>query len=94
MKLRMKLEDLEVDTFATTRGDGGLAGTVRGMDATQGQATCVAACNPPTEVGCKYPTTSCGDTQTFGEYTCFCLYPATDVRVCCDGGDSAPGSMC
>lgn len=93
MKLRMKLEDLEVDTFATTRVGGGQAGTVRGMDGTQGQGTCVAACNPPTEVGCQYPTTSCGDTQTFGEYTCFCLYPATDARVCCGGG-SAPGSMC
>jgi hypothetical protein len=90
MKLRMKLEDLEIETFATTRDGAGEAGTVRGMDATQ--SPCVPGQTIPQE-GCKYPTTSCGDTETFGENTCMCLYPPTDPHLCCDGG-SAPGSMC
>ena len=90
MKLRMKLEDLEVDTFATTRDDGGLAGTVRGMDGS------LNPCVPGytlAQYGCKYPTTSCGDTETYGENTCMCLYPPTDPHLCC-GVESAPGSMC
>ena len=32
-----------------------------------------------------YPTPSCGDTETYGEYSCRCLYARTDPdRICCN----------
>lgn len=30
-----------------------------------------------------YPTPSCGPDETYGQHTCFCLYPRTDERLCC-----------
>lgn len=42
-------------------------------------------CQCPTRDGCQRPSTSCEETQTVGEYTCYCLYANTDARACCSG---------
>lgn len=93
---KLRLEDLAVDTFATTSGAAFGRGTVR---AHATEYTCAVSeihtCACPTRQGCVYPSTSCGDTVTYGEATCFCEYPNTDVRVCCsDAGCTGAGGMC
>jgi len=65
-KLRLDLEHLAVDSFAT--GDGmSSAGTVRGHGYYDTRPS-----------ACAYPTPSCALTQTNGEASCQCLYPRTD----------------
>jgi hypothetical protein len=102
-KLRLKVDDLAVESFAT--GDAGeLQGTVKGrMDYTPIQPgacppyqnTDPASCNCPTEYRCAYPSTSCGETETYDAYTCRCLYPPTDWHLCgCGGTDDSGGAMC
>ena len=48
--------------------------------------------------GCVYPTAvyhSCAITRTCGEQTCYCLYPDTDMHMCCsDEGCTGNGGMC
>jgi hypothetical protein len=47
--------------------------------------------------GCVYPTAvyhSCQPGVTYGEFTCFCLYPDTDARMCCSDQGCSGGGMC
>lgn len=116
-KIRLELDALEVDTFATTPGGPRPAGTVRAADSEQEYSmgdTCdlcqtedIGLCNGYGETEamtcrcqtgggtCMYPTNSCPPGQTFGENTCYCLYPRTDPRVCCGAEPSqGGGAMC
>ena len=72
-KLRLDLEHLAVDSFATGEGMSS-AGTVRGH---------VYYDTRPS--ACAYATPSCQLTQTNGGASCQCLYPRTDaVHICCN----------
>lgn len=47
--------------------------------------------------GCVYPTAayhSCEPGVTYGENTCYCLYPNTDARICCTVQGCSGGGMC
>jgi hypothetical protein len=52
MKLRLELDDLRVDTFATSRGAGGEQGTVRGHGGDSIYEVCEALPWDYTEVNC------------------------------------------
>ena len=105
-KMKLELDSLEIDTFSTESGQRPSLGTVLARANTTAVTVCVglcggygqtqvAGCGGPTSERCIYPTNSCMETQTYDENTCHCLYPYSDVRVCCDGTlAGAPGAMC
>ena len=114
-KIRLELDALEVDTFATTPAGAARPGTVHGASGevslgdtcdlcqTEDVGLCngygqteALTCRCQTGGGtCMYPTDSCGPGQTYGEATCYCLYPRTDPHVCCGAEPSqGGGGMC
>lgn len=88
-KLSLSLDDLRVESFETNSWSKLPSGTVFGnFDVSGGNNyycnTQVAGCGSPTNAGpCIYPTNSCLPGQTIDQVTCECLYPKTDVHVCC-----------
>ncbi len=94
---KLNLDDLNVESFETRVEATWVRGTVRG-NATYPYAgwTCEYGCQQNTgrTDPCDYPSTSCQSDQTFGEATCWCEYPATDVRVCCSNEGCSGGGMC
>ncbi|MBB4635704.1 pinensin family lanthipeptide [Longimicrobium terrae] len=102
---KLKLDDLHVDSFATSAGVDG-RGTVHGNAPTDIEACPSGGCNSETGpyatcFNCPggngvYPSTSCLPFQTRGEATCYCLYPRSDYRVCCsnEGCTGPAGGMC
>lgn len=77
-KIRLELDTVQVESFTTSTQ------TETGRGTVHGHISRVADT-------CRYPSTSCGDTQTFGEATCNCLYPPTDIRRCCSDVDYCSG---
>ena len=80
-KLRLEVDQLTVQSF-TTAAKPAQRGTVDAFANTSVQQ-------------CAYPTPSCGETETYGEATCFCLYPRSGPVICCQtdawcGGGSSP----
>jgi hypothetical protein len=69
-KIKLEVDNLSVESFATER-EPAPRGTV------DGHFTAVRD-------GCQYPTPSCEPGQTYGEFTCFCLYGRTDEHICCN----------
>jgi len=68
-KIRLEISNLSVESF-TTHSQPGVRGTIDGHF--------TAARD-----GCQYPTPSCEPGQTYGEFSCWCLYGRTDERICC-----------
>lgn len=69
----MRKVRLEIDALAVqsfvTATDGAPRGTVPAFD----------------QEGGVYPTPSCQPGETFGGFSCYCLYPRTDPdRICCN----------
>ena len=105
-KISLDLDALQVDSFATVATDAGARGTIRGhaTEMTVCVGLCggygeteIASCACPTDAGCVYPTAvyhSCADTETYGEHSCYCLYPNTDARMCCTEEGCSGGGMC
>jgi hypothetical protein len=82
-KVKLNVEKLHVESF-TTDHETEKRGTVHGHASQVGQ-------------GCVYPTAvyhSCEPGVTYGENTCYCLYPNTDVRICCTVQGCSGGGMC
>lgn len=82
-KIRLELETLTVESFYLAE-EGSPRGTVLGRSATD--FDCVPT--DPRYGGCVYPTAahhSCQPGETVDQYTCNCLYPETDARMCCTG---------
>lgn len=77
-KLKLTIDALNVESFPTSTAADDPRGTVHGHIS-------------QVRDGCAYPSTSCADTKTYGEATCFCLYPNTDVRRCCSEVDYCSG---
>lgn len=106
-KVKLNLDNLRVDTFATTADGASPGGTVHGRDGTEmtvcvglcggyGQ-TEVASCACPTDDNCVYPTAayhSCEPGQTYDQHSCRCLYVDTDARMCCTAAGCSGGGMC
>lgn len=87
-KLKLDVDALRVESFATANG-AATRGTVVGHACADGQPACTAGSS------CVFPTDSCGETETYGENTCFCYYPRTDRRVCCgETGDCSYPAAC
>ena len=68
-KIRLEINELSVESF-TTQLPPAERGTV------DGHFTAVRD-------RCQYPTPSCEPGQTYGEFSCFCLYGPTDEHICC-----------
>ncbi len=82
-KLKLNVEKLQVESFAPE-------------EETEKRGTVVAHASQPRD-GCVYPTAvyhSCEPTETYGEYSCYCLYPNTDARMCCTEQGCSGGGMC
>lgn len=82
-KVKLNVEKLRVESFPTS-------------EAPENRGTVVAHASRPAD-GCVYPTAvyhSCEPTETYGEFSCYCLYPNTDIRICCTEQGCSGGGMC
>ncbi|HEU0301931.1 MAG TPA: hypothetical protein VFR37_20925 [Longimicrobium sp.] len=82
-KIKLDVEKLHVESF-TPEEEAEKRGTVVGHVS-------------QVQNGCVYPTAvyhSCEPTETYGEFTCHCLYPNTDIRICCTEQGCSGGGMC
>lgn len=93
-KLKLDVDALKVESFETRAPDGG--GTVFGH-ASQNWSECAGTCPRQTDANCLYPTAahhSCPPGWTDDDFSCRCLYPDTDVRMCCSEFACTGGGMC
>ncbi|HEX6041081.1 hypothetical protein [Longimicrobium sp.] len=82
-KIKLNVETLRVESFTPDEGPAE-RGTVVGHVSR-------------VQEGCVYPTAvyhSCQPGETVDQYTCRCLYPDTDVRMCCSEQGCSGGGMC
>lgn len=82
-KVKLNVEKLRVESFAASEEPSN-QGTVVGHGS-------------QVRDGCVYPTAnyhSCEPTETYGEFTCHCLYPNTDAQMCCTEERCTGGGMC
>ncbi|HEY0018217.1 MAG TPA: hypothetical protein VGC13_18020 [Longimicrobium sp.] len=86
-KLRLDVNALRVESF-NTADNAANRGTVVGHGACDPARPCTNGSS------CVFPTTSCGETETYGEQTCWCAYPRTDWRVCCDSEGCSAVAAC
>jgi hypothetical protein len=88
MKLTLKLDALQVESFDTTPPAGRAGGTVHGLQATKEHATCYGSCDP-----CATCDTSCA-----GGPFCDCLPSGcVSCQTSCAGGplcDCVPTPTC
>lgn len=91
-KIKLDVEDLAVDSFATTRERELIQGTVRGHftfpggcdDTLNGCPDTNHGCTDRTRYRCVEPTPSCEESITCPAYPCFNYkYFATEPQVCC-----------
>lgn len=83
-KLTLDIDALAVQSFQTGEQKHPDRGTV------MGQAR-------PTSQQCVYPTAvnhSCEPGVTDNEFSCFCLYPDTDARMCCSNQGCSLAKTC
>jgi hypothetical protein len=85
---KLKLDDLQVESFVTTRVNAGMAGTVQAHQESSGMDGCVANLYPSGENTCYCPG------QTDDEYSCNRVCVSAPEHTCwdtCQYGGSCTG---